>query len=72
MFRRIWFVTLCVALTLIGLLVGMMVHLRVRAASSRLPERGQTVERLAGLSGLSVRFLARVESGQGNISILRL
>ena len=57
MARRFWFVTLCAALALIGLLVGMMVHLRVRAASSRLPERGQTVARLAGLSAdVEVRF----------------
>ena len=60
MVRRLWFVTLCVALVLIGLLVGMMVHLRVRAASSRLPERGQEVERLAGLSaGVEIRFDGR-------------
>ncbi len=49
MVRRFWFVTLCVVVVLIGLLVGMMVHLRVRASASRLPERGRAVERLVGL-----------------------
>lgn len=34
--------------------------------------RSWSRNRLAERSGLSVRFLARVESGQGNISILRL
>ncbi|MCP3983984.1 MAG: helix-turn-helix domain-containing protein, partial [bacterium] len=29
-------------------------------------------ERLARESGVSVRFLARIESGEGNISVLRL
>lgn len=35
-------------------------------------ERGWTRNELAGRSGLSVRFLARVESGEGNISVRRL
>jgi len=35
-------------------------------------ERGWNRAELAARSGLSVRFLARVESGEGNISILRL
>ena len=35
-------------------------------------ERGLSRDRLAEASGLSVRFLARVESGEGNISVLRL
>jgi len=34
--------------------------------------RGWSRAELASRSGLSVRFLARVESGEGNISILRL
>jgi XRE family aerobic/anaerobic benzoate catabolism transcriptional regulator len=34
--------------------------------------RGWTRAELARRSGLSVRFLARVESGEGNISVLRL
>ena len=42
---------------------------RVRALRER---RGWTRIQLAERSGLSVRFLARVESGDGNISILRL
>jgi XRE family aerobic/anaerobic benzoate catabolism transcriptional regulator len=42
---------------------------RVREARR---ERGWTRVELAERSGLSVRFLARVESGQGNISVLRL
>lgn len=35
-------------------------------------ERSWTRDRLAQRSGLSVRFLARVEAGDGNISLLRL
>ncbi len=34
--------------------------------------RGWTRDELARRSGLSVRFLARVEAGEGNISVLRL
>jgi XRE family transcriptional regulator, aerobic/anaerobic benzoate catabolism transcriptional regulator len=34
--------------------------------------RGLTQEKLAGISGLSARFLAKVELGQGNISVARL
>jgi len=40
----------------------------VRAHRAR---RGLTRQALAGLSGLSPRFLARIESGHGNISLLR-
>jgi XRE family aerobic/anaerobic benzoate catabolism transcriptional regulator len=42
---------------------------RVRALRR---ERGWTRADLSRRSGLSVRFLARVESGDGNISVLRL
>ena len=35
-------------------------------------DRGWSRGELAGRSGLSVRFLARVEAGEGNISVLRL
>ena len=35
-------------------------------------DRGWNRAQLAARSGLSIRFLARVESGEGNISILRL
>lgn len=42
---------------------------RVRALRGRL---GWTRAELASRCGLSVRFLARVESGDGNISVLRL
>jgi ribosome-binding protein aMBF1 (putative translation factor) len=34
--------------------------------------RGWTRAQLAGRSGLSMRFLARIESGEGNISLVRL
>ena len=48
----------------------------LRALAQRVRERrrrlGWTRSDLARASGLSVRFLARVEAGDGNISILRL
>jgi XRE family aerobic/anaerobic benzoate catabolism transcriptional regulator len=43
--------------------------LRVRELRDR---RGWSRRELADRSGLSVRFLARIESGDGNISVLRL
>jgi len=42
---------------------------RVRALRA---ERGFTREQLATRSGLSVRFLARIEAGDGNVSVKRL
>jgi len=42
---------------------------RVRALRE---SRSWTRSHLAGKSGLSLRFLARIESGEGNISVLRL
>jgi XRE family aerobic/anaerobic benzoate catabolism transcriptional regulator len=42
---------------------------RVRALREA---RGWTRSQLAAASGLSVRFLARIEGGEGNVSILRL
>jgi XRE family aerobic/anaerobic benzoate catabolism transcriptional regulator len=50
-----------------GLLEGL--GRRVRHLRS---ERGWTRAQLAERSGLSVRFLAQIESGRGNISLLRL
>src|SRR2546428_8695091 len=45
----------------------------VGAAARRLrEERGLTRRELAGRSGVSERFLAELESGQGNISVARL
>jgi len=48
LFRKIWFVTLCCAVTGLAVVVGMLVHVRIRAASSRLPDRGRVVEEVAG------------------------
>lgn len=50
---------------------GLLRHLAERVRRLRR-DRGWTRERLARAAGLSVRFLARVESGNGNISVLRL
>ena len=48
MFRRAWFVLLATAV-LLGLVAVLAVaHLRLRAASSRLPERGTVSETVAG------------------------
>ena len=48
MIRRVWFLMLAlvVALLLVGVLG--LAHLRVRAAASRLPERGSVVDTLPG------------------------
>lgn len=43
-----------------------------RALKLRRNERDLTMAQLAARSGLSPRFLAQVESGQGNISVTRL
>ena len=48
----------------------------LRALASRVrrlrEQRSWTRKELAQRSGLSVRFLARIESGDGNLSVLRL
>jgi XRE family transcriptional regulator, aerobic/anaerobic benzoate catabolism transcriptional regulator len=48
--------------------------LRALAASvrARRTERGLTLRALAGLAGVSERFLVQLESGEGNISVARL
>ncbi len=43
-----------------------------RALKTRRKERNLTLSELAERSGLSPRFIAQVESGQGNISVTRL
>ncbi len=48
-----------------------LVRLGVRVRAARTA-REYSREELAGASGLSVRFLAEVEAGRGNISVLRL
>ncbi len=50
---------------------ALLVSLARRVRRKR-KERSWTRDELAQRAGLSVRFLARVESGEGNISILRL
>ncbi len=49
----------------------LLTRLGHRVRSARLA-RGQTLRDLAATSGLSVRFIGQLESGQGNISIARL
>ena len=51
MLRRFWFLGLCCSVALIAVVVGNLVHLRMRSASSRLPERGMVVEEVGGLPG---------------------
>jgi hypothetical protein len=46
--RRVWFVLLAIVVLLGVALVVALTHLRVRAATSRLPERGSMVEVVAG------------------------
>src|SRR5436190_1071443 len=43
-----------------------------RAVRRLRDERGLSRRELAGRSGVSERFLAKLESGQGNISVARL
>ena len=48
MIRRAWFVLLAIAVFLVLAAVLALTHLRVRAASSRLPERGSVTENVVG------------------------
>ncbi len=50
----------------------MLLHDLARKVRSLRKQRRWSRERLARESGVSVRFLARIESGEGNISVLRL
>ena len=50
---------------------GLLADLGRRVRTARA-EAGLTLKELAGRSGLSPRFLAQVESGSGNISVLNL
>ncbi len=51
MVRRFWFLGLCCTVALIAVVVGNLVHVRMRSASSRLPERGTVVEEVDGSPG---------------------
>lgn len=48
MIRRVWFVLLAIAVMLVLAAVLSLTHLRIRAAASRLPERGSVREVIAG------------------------
>ena len=48
MIRRPWFIMLSGVVLLVVICVLSLIHLRVRAAASRLPERGRVVESLPG------------------------
>src|SRR4029450_9593530 len=50
---------------------GLLRSLGVRVRNLRL-ERGWTLKELAQQSGVSTRFLVQLETGRGNISVLRL
>jgi len=67
MIRRAWFVLLAIAVLLGVVAVLAMTHLRMRAASSRLPERGSVTETVDGCPGrvqvvLDDRGIPHVES----------
>jgi XRE family aerobic/anaerobic benzoate catabolism transcriptional regulator len=49
-----------------------ILHTLARRVLQLRRQRGWTRARLARASGLSVRFLARIESGEGNVSLARL
>ena len=52
MIRRGWFVVLALGLAVLLVMVFGLAHLRVRVASSRLPERGLSVQTVAGCPAL--------------------
>ena len=51
---------------------ALVLHALARRVRRRRESLGRTQAQLAAGAGLSVRFLARVESGDGNISVIRL
>lgn len=51
MVRRFWFLALCGTVVVIAVVVGNLIHVRARAAASRLPERGVVMEEVPGLQG---------------------
>ena len=59
MIRRAWFVLLATAVLLVLAAVLALTHLRLRAGSSRLPERGSVVETVAGCPARVQIFLDR-------------
>ena len=67
MIRRAWFVLLAIAVSLGVMAVLALTHLRMRAATSRLPERGSVTETVAGCPArvqvlLDERGIPHVES----------
>ena len=68
MIRRVWFILLAITVLLGVVAVLALTHLRMRAASSRLPERGTVTETLVGCPArvevlLDERGIPHIESG---------
>jgi penicillin amidase len=58
--RKFWFLALSVAVAVLACTALLVIDLRLRSASSRLPERGAVVERVAGCpSPAEILFDAR-------------
>jgi XRE family aerobic/anaerobic benzoate catabolism transcriptional regulator len=57
---------------MVHVVVADLLHVLARRVRARRAELGWTRAALAERSGLSIRFLARIEGGDGNVSLLRL